>query len=558
MNFKKLDPVCVQEDDAFLDQHAASCKRRSGCRTCLLAKHYKAFRRQLQMPWLCYLRDHDESGIGVGCLMCSHAGLQTPFALFELKNTELRLSKLRRHEESEAHVKAWQAAAKATGLPGPVVGDQLDSPSYDVFKDALKVRLDGLACKRGLEDHGISSGKLRQLSFCLSEAKRMMLRAWFMNKATTIALQQDERHQRLLLRFTAASNSLERRSGAIGLAKNFGSAAGAISKATEGIVRDFCTPGCLAPDCPAEEAQLNETLLECMRSKVEVMCADAAGDEQKATELLRSRLGPDGRAFFPNIRLGLRDTAHASRRVIKRPFEADKTLSDIMQSIFFGKHSIVAAVENSFLAKNRFEHHVKASNSSKVVESSIRSLSLAKQRFDSTQKPLGRFCLFLQPFLTTVIEMAREKKNDDKNGMRAQAFLAYINEEILLQVGMLADAGDEGSQLCRSFDTELPASEELAAAVDGFIIKISCLFASDEPACLLTGYTNHMIKVLSSREILLPTVDGNGVRALGGQGSITAQLIARCVDRMKSWVPWCCLDPTLLLRGFGGVDCRVG
>lgn len=532
-----LGPVSlVQEDDAFLNQHAASCKR-SGCRTCLLAKRYQVFRRQLQMPWLAYLPDHDECGVGVGCLMCFHARLKTPFALFELKNTELRLSKLRRHEESEAHVKAWKAAAEATGLPGPAVRDQLNAPACDVFKDALKRRLDGLACKKGLEEHGIASSKLRQLSFCLSEAKRMMLRVWFVDQATTIALQQDERNQRLLLRFTAASNSLERRSGVIGLAKNFGSAAGAISKATEGIVKAFCTPGCLAPGSSLEDDQVNEALLECIRSKVEVMCADAAGDEQKATELLRSRAGADGKAFFPNIRLGFRDAAHASRRVIKRPFEADKTLADIMQSIFFGKHSIVAAVENSFLAKNRFEHHV--SRCSNVVESSIRSLSLAKQRFDSTQKPLGRFCLFLQPFLSTVIEMAREKKNDDQNGIRAQAFLAYINEEILMQVAMLADAGDEGAQLCRTFDVELPASEELAASVDGFIMKISCLFAGDEPACLLTGYTHHMMNILSAKEMLLPTLDGKGVKALGGQGSITPQLIATCLDRMKSWAPWC-------------------
>ena len=138
-------------------------------------------------------------------------------------------------------------------------------------------------------------------------------------------------------------------------------------------------------------------------------------------------------------------SCHAPRRIIKRPFEADPTLAEITQSVFFGKHSIVAAVENSILLKNRFEHH--CSKFAKLP--SIRSLSLAKQRFDSTQKPIRRLCLYLVPFLLTVIELSREKKNDE-NGQRASAFLAYCSEEILVQIGMIADAGDEGGQLCRA------------------------------------------------------------------------------------------------------------
>lgn len=354
-----------------------------------------------------------------------------------------------------------------------------------------------------------------------------------MDHAVTIALQQDERHQRLLLRFTAASKTMERRSGVIGLAKNFGSAAGSISQATERIIREFCTPGCLAPGLGQKEFQLCETLLETIRLKTEVVTADNAGNEQKATELLRGRCGIDGRPFLPNIRLGLRDHAHASRRVIKRPFEADPVLSDIMTSVFLGKDAIVPTIENSYLAKNRLEHH--CSNIPTATKTIIRSMSLARQRYDSTQKPIGRFCLYLIPLLTTAIEMSREKKGEDA-GARASAFLAFCTEETLLTISMIADAGDEGSQLCRSFDRELPASEDLANEIATFITRISHLFALDEPVCVLTGYTHHMITLLSEREILLPTLDGKSVRSLGGPGSITAELVVQCLKRMQTWV----------------------
>ncbi|CAJ1402004.1 unnamed protein product [Effrenium voratum] len=203
-----------------------------------------------------------------------------------------------------------------------------------------------------------------------------------------------------------------------------------------------------------------------------------------------------------------------------------------MQSLFFGKHSIVAALEHSHLLKNRFEHHVKTTTS--VVQSSVRSLSLAKQRFDSTQTPLGRFVLFFEPFLATVIEISRERRGEDINGDRA-AFLAYINEEVLVQVAMIADAGDEGGQLCRAFDTELPASEELSSTVSIFLQKISCLFNEFEPVCLETGYTKLMLLLLEKRQFIIPTLDGKSVRTIGGPGSITVEMLSSCLRRMRTW-----------------------
>lgn len=131
--------------------------------------------------------------------------------------------------------------------------------------------------------------------------------------------------------------------------------------------------------------------------------------------------------------------------------------------------------------------------------------------------------------------MSRERKGDEA-GTRASAFLALCTEQNLLLISMIADAGDEASRLCRSFDRELPASEELANEIATFLTRITRLFASHEPLCLLTGYTHLMVSTLSEREILLPTLDGKGIRSLGGPGSITAQLMSNCLERLQAWV----------------------
>ena len=65
------------------------------------------------------------------------------------------------------------------------------------------------------------------------------------------------------------------------------------------------------------------------------------------------------------------------------------------------------------------------------------------------------------------------------------------------------------------------------------------MFASNEPVCILTGYTRHMIETLSQREIQLPSLDGRGVRAIGGPHCITAEMLDRCLGRMKVWVSLC-------------------
>ena len=152
--------------------HVRACSERD-CAACHAVRKHAKWQRQLSaIPWLA-LCQHRDGSIGVGCALCAHSGARTGFASFEATATDMQLSHLRRHEASPIHCKALRSA----GFPatGPEI---IDAPSPEIFQEALKRRLDGLACQAGLPDFGIGPDKLRKLSFCLAEAKRMLLRAW--------------------------------------------------------------------------------------------------------------------------------------------------------------------------------------------------------------------------------------------------------------------------------------------------------------------------------------------------------------------------------------------
>eukprot|EP00969_Alexandrium_andersonii_P345247 15261873-Alexandrium_andersonii.AAC.1 len=59
----------------------------------------------------------------------------------------------------------------------------------------------------------------------------------------------------------------------------------------------------------------------------------------------------------------------------------------------FSKASIVALIENSRVFKVMFAQYVRATPDG--IGAKIANLRLAKQRFESTQKPLGRFGLWI-------------------------------------------------------------------------------------------------------------------------------------------------------------------
>ena len=76
-----------------------------------------------------------------------------------------------------------------------------------------------------------------------------------------------------------------------------------------------------------------------------------------------------------------------SLRILKRPFEIDETLSNIINDWARGHHSLAALIDNSPLFSSKFAALVTADEHS---VGAVRNLGHANHRFESISKPLGR------------------------------------------------------------------------------------------------------------------------------------------------------------------------
>ena len=248
---------------------------------------------------------------GLGCIVCCAAGSTGTFGTFKWKGCGtsrcLRTQKLEKHHNSAEH---QRNAAKFLGL-----GDEasLASPPSNEMQQILRQLLEGSL-------FGSASSKARAMAWCLHEALMDMDRA-FVREATTIALCRDDRHQRLLIRFTGSNAKLETRSGVLGVGIDKGACADSIVDATRSVFETFCTPRRDAPDHGAghhEHADIDTNLLTHLKDKVEVIIVDEEAAELKAADIGRGRRmsALELEPITPNLKFVARDKAHGYRRTV--------------------------------------------------------------------------------------------------------------------------------------------------------------------------------------------------------------------------------------------------
>ena len=116
----------------------------------------------------------------------------------------------------------------------------------------------------------------------------------------------------------------------------------------------------------------------------------------------------------------------------------------------------VAALEELSALAVHFEWEVKKQYCLvDSVQSSVQHMPFAKQRFDSTAKPLGRCLLNLDAVISTMNIVCGEHPTTSKEHRGAAEFLHAVSQEAnLILLGMLADASDECLLLTRLLDKE--------------------------------------------------------------------------------------------------------
>jgi hypothetical protein len=122
----------------------------------------------------------------------------------------------------------------------------------------------------------------------------------------------------------------------------------------------------------------------------------------------------------------------------------------IISKLITGKSAITKLIAYSPNFKSIFNMRAKVNGESLIDCQKLRHVNYAKNRFHSTQKPLGRFVLTLDALIATAVEITIRRKGAPE--ACASEFLASVTEEDVLTIATLADAGDESSAIVRFFD----------------------------------------------------------------------------------------------------------
>ena len=144
------------------------------------------------------------------------------------------------------------------------------------FRIAKQAQVQGSSDK----EHDLSRHKLRQMFWCLAEAKREETRAWFgkAGRNVAISLAHDARKTVIAVRYVACNKQLETRSGLVGLISGCGDATAYSNQIVRSMRQLFSYgAGGLDPTGVLDEAALHD-----FQRSVRCMSADGAPYAQKA------------------------------------------------------------------------------------------------------------------------------------------------------------------------------------------------------------------------------------------------------------------------------------
>ncbi len=308
------------------------------------------------------------------------------------------------------------------------------------------------------------------MEWCLSEAIRDADRA-FLASASTISISMGERKGRRMVRFAACAGkgSVEVGVGLLGQLQFGGKKADDIAQCVYTVMGPFCIRR--RPAAGMNQVTMRATfhrgLYKKLLQRIEMFSADGASAEQIAGRLLHPTSARAAAVEkLPSLKMILRDKAHANRRITERTFCRDPQLARLANTLLFNKNSVAKLIRFSEQFANLFAqevNHQTRRGHAASVKSKLANLSFTKQRFDSTAKPLGRCVMNLDALLTTCRIIRGTRERGSEAGQTCANFLNLIigQPEVILLMGMMADASDECLVLTRFFDKDMFELERL-------------------------------------------------------------------------------------------------
>ena len=412
-----------------------------------------------------------------------------------------RVDNLARHAASKQH----QAALHQLGFVPRDENLPLEAPQVEQFLKVLN-RKPAESLRSGVAGVGGANKVLKMLQ-CLAQAT-LRIDHDILASCASIMIHVDIRDMKLCIRFQACTEDLKIHRGVLGYETVCSNSHKEVMRGIQKALRRLCSL----------DGDLDDQVLDAVRARVEVLNGDGASDMQLALTELQST------GYFPNLKFTLRDKAHSARRILSRPWAAVEAINDVYQNAIAGKHSITSTIQHSGVVAHTFQEHCVTMQNAPSTARRLKNLSLAKHRFDSTEKPLSRFCLFLDAFLLTAISLAASPSQKRERG---KAFLSWVNEEKILLLGLLADLSDECLLFVRVYDSEDYEASFMHHSCMAFVSKLRWLYVKGHAWEL--GYAAHVLEQLKTPRGF--ALDGQP-RTIGGTGRLTAAIKQRCMESM--------------------------
>ena len=153
-------------------------------------------------------------------------------------------------------------------------------------------------------------------------------------------------------------------------------------------------------------------------------------------------------AFPPNNKLVIRDKAHASRRVLERPWNVCDYLMLVASVFILMPGSLAQIIQHS---DELCQMYVEGCGncSDDEVSTVFNGARAAKHRFESMCEPLCRLCKRWKTNIAFLNHVSAERGADTKAGALARALLECLDVELIISAGLLADAACERMALIR-------------------------------------------------------------------------------------------------------------
>ena len=223
------------------------------------------------------------------------------------------------------------------------------------------------------------------------------------------------------------------------------------------------------------ESDRDDAVIDAFYKKVSSVATDGAKSMRKAALIMESQL-------FPNMRFALPDRAHQIRRA-SIPLTLEKRFKGFWDNVFSKRHALVPDLQNSAQWQMRFqtmENELKSQRQNDELpgglKKALRTLSFAKQRFDSMTVPASKFVMLLQPFALLLAHQASDQRLDAQTRWRSQQMLQLMDAELVLVAGLSADFSGEVLRFVRQHDVRSHDISRTLQERDEFLRRLDKLF----------------------------------------------------------------------------------